>query len=420
MQITTLRSLIALGALAAFAVAPLRFSEEKLRDSDHKKFGKAIAAYYDAKDRKKGIENAFLKVSKDMDKAQKKLKAVPLLSAVQDWERALWYAQRATLKGRPKGGRVISGSLEKYGEIVPTAYHLPPKYTSKKNPYPLVLCVPDAGQKPGAHIEDHWNDVALRGGAIFVAVDMPTETAGWDKFTTDPGSGVWAVMNTYAVAKVNFAIDMNRVFLAGTGKGFLAAAATASSFPHLFAGVIGKGEIPMMSATNFRNIPSLLMSESEGAQAFESAVGEMGFENCVRKADGGPADVLSFVGEKLRVNYPAEITFAPYCDLSRNTQWVTVEGFQVDQEKATDEQPWINAKADRASNTVTIEAKEILKITVLLNDSLVDLEKPVTFLINGKESQEMVPRNKRFMLDYAFSSGDWGRVFTSKLERETE
>jgi hypothetical protein len=97
---------------------------------------------------------------------------------------------------------------------------------------------------------------------------------------------------------------------------------------------------------------------------------------------------------------------------------VVVDGFEVDTSKGLEDQPRLDAKVDRSSNTVTIEAKDISKIIVYLNDSLVDMGRPVKFLINGTSHEELLPRNKRMMLDYAFSSGDWGRVFTASLERE--
>ena len=422
---TTTPRLLALGglALSLVAVTPLSGSsdEQKLRDSDHKKFGKAIAAYYDAKDRKKGIEDAFLKVSKSMDKAQKKLKKFPLLSAVADWEQAFWYAQQATYKGRPKGGRLTMGKLDYFGDQVPAAYHLPPKYNVRKGaPYALVLCVPGAGEKPDDHLDTHWNDVALRAGALLVAVDMPTDDSAWGTFSTDANSGVWAVMKTFAAAKSNFAVDMNRVFLAGTGKGFAAAAATAASFPQCFAGVIGKGEIPDMPAVNFRNIPTLLVSPSEGAKKFEAAIEGMEYGNCTLNPEGGPADTKAFLEEHARVSYPLELTFSPFCNISTGTQWITVEGFQVEPGAAADERPVLNAKADRSANTVTIDAKKISKVTVYLNDSLVDMERPVKFLVNGTELEQSLSRNKRMMLDQAFNSGDWGRVFTAKLDLPVE
>ena len=416
MQEKTLsRSWIALAGLAALAAAPL---EQKLRDSDHKKLGKQIASYYEAKEEKKGIEEAFLKVVKDMDKSQKRLRDVPLLSAVEDLERALWYAQQATYKGRHKGGKVISASLAGYGDDVPLGYHLPSKYSTRGDPYALILCVPDAGETPEGHLEGQWNDPGLREAALLVAVDMPSETAEWGNFIADPsaGSGVWAVMNTYSVAKQQFAVDMNRVYLAGTGKGFAAAAATAACFPHLFAGVIGRGEVPEMAATNFRSIPSLLLSPSEGAKAIEKAVGELGFGNCTVNPEGGLAEILAFVSERSRESYPSEIQFSPFSNITSGTPWVQIEGFQVDPEKPADEQPSISAKADRDANTITIDAKGIASLTIYLNDLLVDMDKPVKLVVNGVAQEETVTRNQRMVLDHAFASGDWGRVFTARLD----
>lgn len=400
--------LLVLGSLAA---APALQEEALLRDSDHKKLGKEIAAYYEAKEQKKGIEAAFSDASEAMDKLEKKLKKVPVLAAVEDWEQALWFAQQETYDDKVKKGKTETESFDSFSGKVELAYHAPKKYSYKRGPFPLVLVVPDAGEKPADHIDGHWADISLQDAALIVAVDMPTDVDTWGRFDPREPTGVTAVMTAYAVAKENFAVDMDRVYLAGSGKGFAAAAATASAFPQLFAGLIGRGEIPAADGKNFRNLPTLLLSPSEGARALEAQIEELGYGNLKRVPDGAVGDVNAFV-ETPRAAYPQKITFVPFNDYTRATQWVNIEGFQADQN------PRIDVSVDRASNTVTIDADAISTVTVYLNDRLVDMDAPVKLLINGTAHEELVPRNRRYMLDLAFNSGDWGRVFTGFITRD--
>jgi hypothetical protein len=205
-------------------------------------------------------------------------------------------------------------------------------------------------------------------------------------------------------------VDHNRRYLAGSGKGFAAVEVTATSFPHVFAGLIGVGDVSITDVSvlnNFRSLPSLYLKGGEGAKAIEAKLGELGFSNAKVEPEGGVAQAWEWMGNTPRTAHPQEITFTPKSDYARSVYWLSFVGFQVS------EGPRVNAKADRATNTITVDAEKIADIVVYLNDELVDMDKPVKIIVNGTTHERTVERNATVMLDTQYAGGDWGRVFTA-------
>jgi len=388
------------------SAAPLGLREElALRDTDHKKLGKLVATYWEAKSEKKGIQAAFEKLDEAIEKTQKKIKdGGDLIAAVADWQEVFRYATLEGLDDRVKKGKVESTTSEGPVGEARYCYHVSRKYTTKKGPYALVIVVPDAGVDPVAYLDEAWNDPAMRDEAILVGLDMSGAGDDWSG-----EAGLYHVMNVFAVVKDEFALDYDRVFLAGAGKGFAAATATARAFPQLFAGIVAHGPVEAAEASNLRNMPSLIVDGGAGGQSFHDRVAELGFGNCQVSDGAGPAEVWAWIMEQKRDAYPKHITFAPTTSGARGAQWLRVDDFDLD------EGPWIDAVADRESNTITVEADKISFVEIMLNDELVDMDAPVKVVVNGTTHEEVVPRNKRTMIDLAFDQGDWARVFTNAL-----
>ena len=110
--------------------------------------------------------------------------------------------------------------------------------------------------------------------------------------------------------------------------------------------------------------------------------------------------------------YPDHITFAPKRDNDRAAHWLSLSGFQAT------ESPRIDAKADRATNTVTIDSQKISDLLIYLNDELVDLDKPVKFVVNGTPHERTLERNAPEMIKNQYFGGDWGRVFTVLVNQD--
>ena len=74
----------------------------------------------------------------------------------------------------------------------------------------------------------------------------------------------------------------------------------------------------------------------------------------------------------------------------------------------------VKARVERDSNTIHVEATLVPSVTLLFNDLLVDLSKPVKVVINGVEHTDLLPRSYRTCLKLIFrGTNDPGRIFVA-------
>jgi len=394
--------------LLTFLAGP---GELKLKESDHKALGKLVRTYFTAKLEEKGIFEAGQKVIDQIESVEKRLKGEKLLASVADWEQVFRLATEEGLKE----------TLKKRGEVSPQkinelsfAYCVPKK--PAKGALPLVLIACNEGETPAAHLDAHWNDPALREGAILMAVDLGKDPQSWGIFATTPGSSfpgsTTQLMTALALIQDQFPVDYNRRFIAGSGKGYAATEITAACFPYVFAGVIGIGDVSaadLANLENFRTLPTLFLKGGEGAKAIEAKLAELGYSNATLQPEGGVAQAWEWLSKNSRNAYPAHITYVPKIDRAGSAPWLSLGGFQVA------EQPRIDARSDKATNTITIDAQKVATLVVYLNDELVDLDKPVKFVINGAAHERKIERNPMDMIQNQFNGGDWGRIFTASV-----
>jgi hypothetical protein len=408
-MLTALTPLRLVGSTLLLALVALP-DELRLKENDHKSLGKLVAAFFTAKAEEKGINEAQQKILQQIESSEKRLKGLKVLSCVSDLEEVFRIATEERLRNTlRKRGEVASTKMEAQGIDVTFAYCVPKK--PAKGALPLILIACGEGETPADHLNTHWNDPALREGAILMAVDLGKDTSTWGVFGTPsaPG-GTFQLMTALNLIQREFSVDHDRRYLAGSGKGFAAVEVTASSFPHVFAGLIGIGDVSIADTSvldNFRSLPSLFLKGGEGAKAIETKLGELGFSNGKVAPEGGVTQAWEWIGSTPRTSHPTEITFTPKSDYARSVYWISFVGFQVS------EGPRVHAKADKASNTITVDAQKIADIVVYLNDELVDMDKPVKIVINGTTHERTIERNATVMLDTQYSGGDWGRVFTA-------
>jgi hypothetical protein len=390
------------------------FGDTKLKEADHKSMGKLVGGYYAAMSEEKGIFEALQKILDQITSLEKRLKGEKLLACVSDWEQIFRVATEDRLQENlKKKGEVTTQTQQ--GEIkVSFAYCVPKK--PAKGALPLILIACNEGEAPATHLEAYWNDPAIREGAILMAVDLGKDTSSWGLFgsRTAPG-GTYVLMTALGMIQDQFPVDYNRRFLVGSGKGFAAVEVTATSYPHIFAGVIGIGDVTANDFNNFENysnLPSLFIKGGEGANAIEAKLKEYGYSNCQLEPEGTGASAFAWMSKNPRASYPPTVVFSPRLDNASKVHWLSISGFQ------SAEKPRIEAKADRAANTITIDAQKIAGVIIYLNDSLVDLDKPVKFVVNGVVHERKLERNAPEMIKDQFHGGDWGRVYCASLSQD--
>lgn len=415
MNMLSLSSLALSGSALLLALAP-HAADLKLKENDHKNLSKLVAGYFSARDDQKGITESLQKVLDQVEATDKRLKNTKILSSVGDWEQVFRLVAESRLKETLKKKGEVATQKWKSGSGIEFSFAYCTPKKPVKGALPLILIACDSGEAPTDHLNKYWSDPALREATYLVALELGAKTETWGVFgTPDAPGGPFTIMTALGMLQKELPVDLNRTFLVGSGKAFAAVEATAASFPQQFAGLVGLGEVApvdLANYENFRNLPTLFTKESEGVKSIQQKLGELGFANSTLSATGGegaPSDTWAWVTKNARTPYPAELSFAPKSDYARSAYWLSLEGITVS------EGPKVDAKVDRASNTITIDASKVANLVVYLNDELLDLSKPVVLVVNGKTFERAVERSAVEMVKNQYSVGDWGRVFTASV-----
>ena len=414
------RILLALALAGATALPALAATvDDVLKPAEHESLGGKIAKYFDAKQNNKGIDKAKADLSKEIEAIKTKAKGRDPLALCSDLGKALWQSFDYKNAKGIAAGKIKSIPFKEpyYGEKAQLTYAVwvPTKYDPRK-PYPLILCIAEKGAKPEAHIQDKWTDKDTKENALIVAVPMPEDVKQWSEAGTPEQPGGFSnLMLTMRQIRSTYAIDYDRVFLAGRGEGVAAALAIAARAPDRFAGVIGRsGDLETTSpgTDNFKNLPTLFGGAGANATAFSEKCTKDGYNNSKVAAETSDAEVWAWMQAHPRIGTPAEIVLYPGKPLPNKAYWISVP--PSDHKEAE----FVKAKADKATNTITIDATDgITKVTLFLNDELVDLDKEVKVICNGAEHVDKLPRNLWATMDWMYAAtNEPGRIFTTSRD----
>ena len=427
MSIRKLLSVMAsLGLMASLASASFHMGDERLKSAEHKSLAKGVSNYWQAKIDKKKISESFVKVGDSVYKAKKRIKDdTDILACMDDWKKVFWIATRTGLVNASKAKKKVS-SWPQSGSLFPAfTYVVPSKHSAKKDPYPVIFIIADEGEDPEEHLAGKWADTALRAGYILVVVEMksaiPTSGgktkrgAKGEPIPVDQWSkeqGVHAVLFTFGnlTRSDAFAIDYDRVFIAGSGRGFEVAATAVQWFPYRFAGLVGRGDVPKdLFSVNMGNVPTMIAGESEGGKQFAEGIDKM--EQTATHVTGDTdAEIVSWLNEQVRNPYPAKIDYQFPTNSTLESYWILASGIDVD----ADGGARLTAEVDRETNTINITAIQVGSLEISFSDALVDLSKPVKVIINGETTEELLKRNQRLLVDSVFFKRDWGTLRTAQ------
>lgn len=400
---------------ALLAVPALAFAAEELfKPAEYDSVGKKLTGYIEARNKSAGIDKALEDVGKELEKVSKRIKRDPL-SLPGEMGKVLWASFEYSKKGSAAKGKVDARTEPAYWDAktkLEFAVWVPAKYDTKKS-YPLVLCIPDAGEKPTTHLTERWIDQEIREGAILLAVPMPENAeAILEGITQSKETGMGNVGFLYSRAIRNYAVDFDRVYLAGHGRGVELALAYGANFPDRFAGVIGRsGDAGAVVAENLRNLPTYFAGAGAKATELADKLKSLGYDNATIQPEGKETDVWSWIQGHARVSNPAEVVLYVGSPAPNRAYWLEV--------RPSDGQgtPYLKAKVDRATNTITVEGEGVPKFTVYFNDTLVDLDKPVKVIANGTANERTVPRSLQRTLDLVLNSrSDPGKFYVASMD----
>lgn len=412
-----------------------------LEEKEIEELGKKLAEWTEktGSRRESRAKDAFFKELEDVEerlagKVGEDRKKAALLSDVTSWAKVFQTAvgeskpRSAGPKGRVKSyrvGRTVSGATIGFEYAV----RLPRGYDSRRA-WPLILSLPDRGQDGDDHLKETWDDVAKEVVDQFVilAPTVGEKTLGRAR---DIKRISWMDMyHRFAIflplrevlSEVN--IDTNRIYLDGVGYGGKTALHLGALRTKVFAAVAARHcsvERPAV-LTNLGRVPVRIAGRrawfgGEGAKtrsALEAVKQQAGLDldfleydpaSDTRRGKGeDPIPEASeaigrFFAEHDRNPYPSELSFTTDQYAFSQTSWVWIENFDV--EPDLNIFPALTARADRATNTIDVKAENIEIVRILVNDALVDLDKPVKININGElVKTQQFERSLDFLLNF--------------------
>src|SRR5258705_1049073 len=214
---------VCLAWAASTAPAPRAGGEDALKPSDHESLGKVIAGFKDASRNNKNVDKARADVAKELDKLRTRLKGRDPLSLTTDLGKALWESLNYDSAKNVKKGKVSETKFKDADFDLTYATWAPAHYEPKKA-YPLILCIPDKGEKPSEHLTEKWIGQEIRENVVLAAVPMPEDVAQWG----EPGTkerGWGGAANLYTVFRevsLTYGTDFDRGYIAGRGVGVAA------------------------------------------------------------------------------------------------------------------------------------------------------------------------------------------------------
>ncbi len=128
------------------------------------------------------------------------------------------------------------------------------------------------------------------------------------------------------------------------------------------------------------------------------------------------ADIAGWIKGKVRNLVRPHVIVANTHDRFRKAYWVQMGLAERLADVSAENLPLLEVKADRATNTITITSKSVSDCRLMLNDALVDLEKDVTLVVNGKARKSArIPRDSiKRLAETVFQVRDNTALFTAE------
>jgi hypothetical protein len=213
----------------------------------------------------------------------------------------------------------------------------------------------------------------------------------------------------------------------------------ATWYPSFFAGVIGR-DAPMapLAMENVKNIPFIYVSTAgnenkaaaqkwagsyaEGDQAQVTMVEDAG--SVLEPSAEAQASILEWLDSVSKDTAPKDIYLKTSALDKAGAYWLRIDDLNAGLNMKLDdpEYPFIKGGIDVESNTIALDSERVLKFKIFLNDKIVDMDKKVTVLLNGKNRFEgKIERSLDRMIDlmYYNSAGDF-EIYCNFLEISEE
>lgn len=370
--------------LRCLLLAVLLAAEAPAQDKALAPLAQSLAQYREARGASEGVDEARSSVEASlaaMATAQQERVPLRLSSAIG---RALWLSWKPEdfkLKpGKVTKAEYRSGSFTHNG--LSYAYRVPKSYEPEGQGLPLILSIPDENEQPADHLRTHWTERAVLDGSILVSLSMPKDVGTWNKVMAAgrPG-GVSHVLTVLRLATQQLAVDPDRIYLVGRGRGVEVALATGDYSPQRFAGVIGRaGDTGEQTSANFSNLPTFFAGGGPQARAFQTST-----PNSSIVTSATEAELWHWMRAHPRTSHPSSVTVVVGMPFPTRTYWLRLSPDAMDCSAS--------ATIDREAGRVIITGRGVSHVTLHLNDQLLDLDRPLIAICNGVTSTITLQRN---------------------------
>ena len=310
-----------------------------------------------------------------------------------------------------------------------TYIHLPEKYNPKKA-YPLILVLHGAGDT-GRNLRGAWANTRTDWGqkvrANYIVAAPTWRPARWWEWPR--GKDIYTVLED---VKNAFNVDTNRVILTGFSNGGHSTWSLGMKQPSLFAGLAPQAGLPVSEAGRgmdlemlaaLMHLPVFLINSADdricpaaATQQVAARYRQLGYNNFTHKEfpSGGHTAHFEFWGKlfewikkRKRVLYPKKFVFFSDHQELDTAYWLRLEGIS---RRA-------KVSAEVKANTVSLKVENATRLTVYLSDRIVDLDRPVRIVVNGKKQfSGLLKRSAATAVEEALRRNDRHAVFAAAVE----
>jgi len=310
--------------------------------------------------------------------------------------------------------------------------HLPTKYNGKK-PYPLVFRLHGSGGD-GNGYSQVWASVPTADEFIAVTPTIPSS----DRISWSQKGAAELLDLAYQHMLANYNVDTDRVYLAGYSAGGGAAFFYAQAWPHRFAAIFSRSRLWCKYDKDWDGCMAVLEyvpgfyvvglddkeDRVEGYRRAEAFFKKHGYPAEFRFEEGRGHEYVPeldregfpFLLKHRRVAPPKKFhaLFFDYSNYSPRQRTYFAAQYWLTATKFDPRGTRVEVRVE--DNTVRIEGKGLVAGELRLNDQVVDLDRDVVVVLNGKEVHRgRVERSVRFLLEDFERTRDPKRLFWNRL-----
>jgi hypothetical protein len=348
-----------------------------------------------------------------------------IYDGVFDYPRKSTSGELKMFQEKPKGlGREFD-----YGLAAPRGYR------PEKSAYRAVVLLPGQGkagwEERKVYFENTWRKAPLAADTIFFVPKL-LDGDDYDKLP-DMTKQLEAAAELKRIASVlsplgevnrQYNLDRSRMIL-DCGKGTSGwGIRLATYFPMRFAGLVLRYPVDVgnLQLDSLTGMSILLVSSKETEAACKK------LQNKLNQFQAGACSIMEgkgkypflesqpaidkWVAKLQRPLFPPKVVLATNHDRFGKAYWISITQMEPLDTVSDAQRPRLVATADREKNSITVEARSVTSFFLYLNDALVDLDKEVTLVVNGRETKHKFRRHLETMVDEMITAYDPTHLYT--------